>query len=37
VKRALAGDEITERALIGSALNVATQGDGVAMASETRV
>jgi ribose transport system ATP-binding protein len=37
VKRTLAGDEITERALIGSALNVATQGDGVAMASETRV
>ncbi len=37
VKRALAGDGITERALIGSALNVATQGDGVAMVSETRV
>jgi ribose transport system ATP-binding protein len=37
VKRVLVGDGITERALIGSALNVATQGDGVAMASETRV
>jgi ribose transport system ATP-binding protein len=37
VKRALTGDGITERALIGSALNVATQGDGVAMVSETRV
>jgi ribose transport system ATP-binding protein len=35
VKRVLAGDEITERALIGSALNIATQGDGAAMASET--
>jgi ribose transport system ATP-binding protein len=30
VKRVLAGDEITERALIGSALNI-----GAAMASET--
>ena len=37
VKRVLVGDGITERALIGSALNVATQGDGVAMASETLV
>jgi ribose transport system ATP-binding protein len=35
VKRVLAGDEITERALIGSALNIATHGDGAAMASET--
>jgi ribose transport system ATP-binding protein len=37
VKRVLAGDEITERALIGSALNIAPQGDGAAMASETCV
>ena len=37
VKRVLAGDEITERALIGSALNIGTPGEGVAMASETRV
>jgi ribose transport system ATP-binding protein len=34
VKRVLAGDEITERALIGSALNIGMQGDGAAVASE---
>jgi len=33
VKRVLAGDEITERALISSALNIATHGEGVDMAS----
>ena len=38
VKRVLAGGEITERALIGSALNIATHGDGADMASsETSV
>src|SRR6202035_2599669 len=37
VKRVLAGDEITERALIGSALNIATHGDGADMASEISV
>jgi ribose transport system ATP-binding protein len=37
VRRVLVGDEITERALIGSALNIARQGEGAAMGSETRV
>ena len=34
VKRVLAGDEITEHALIGSALNIGPRGDGAALASE---
>jgi len=37
VRRVLVGDEITERALVGSALNIARQGEGAAMGSETRV
>jgi len=37
VRRVLAGDEITERALVGSALNIARQGEAAAAGSETRV
>ncbi len=37
VRRALVGDEITERMLVGSALNMGTQGNGAAMGSGTRV
>jgi ribose transport system ATP-binding protein len=33
VKRVLVGDEITERALISSALNISTPGEGADMAS----
>ena len=36
VTRVLVGDEITERALIGSALNITRQGNGAALGSETR-
>ena len=37
VRRELVGDEITERALVGSALNIGAQGNGAAVASEIRV
>ena len=37
VRRELVGAEITERALVGSALNIGTQGNGAATGSETRV
>jgi ribose transport system ATP-binding protein len=37
VRRKLVGDEITERALVGSALNIGKLGDGPGMGAETRV
>ena len=36
VRRELAGEEITERALVGSALNIVAPGNGAAAGSETR-